>query len=152
MHTWHFIVCMWTMHMWGVYVYIYFTCVYGHCWEQESNYVNECIWGVRGMSRLPASVTVCLLVTAQTHSAQTWINKGRERERGGEREKQRRGRKERKWLTCKFNLLRTHSEAYFTACEACQALLIKQKQHNRLPYIYCGNLFCKSYPSMQISE
>lgn len=50
--------------------------VYGLWRWWESHYVNECISRVSGMSWLPASVTVCLLVTAETYSIQTWINNG----------------------------------------------------------------------------
>lgn len=105
--------------------------LYMYVWR-ESNYGNECTWGVSGMSRQPASVTVCLLVTADSHSAQTWINNNREGAERGQRGVCVCVTEERKWLTCEFLPLCTHSEAYFTACEACQALLIKQKQHKTL--------------------
>ena len=105
-YTWYFIV-FWVF-MCGLCVYIYLTWVYGHSRWWESNYVNECLR--REGSGSAASICHSVFVSYSSDSFSRDMNQQSQR---GRREE---GRMERKWLTCTFLCLHTHSEEYFTAC------------------------------------
>lgn len=107
---------------------------------RESNYVNDCVWGVRETRRLPASVTACQLVTAATHSAEEWINRDCRKTGNGD------GRKEGSDSPVNlFSVVRSQ-----TASGGLTGLL-KPKQHSRIEnvnfrkelysHIHCASLY-----------